>query len=163
MSDTDVRIVGLPSMRVASIRAFGESPEIDASAKMLAWCEPLGLLDDSEHPPVFGFNNPNPSPGKKEYGYEFWVRIDPGIEVTGEAEAKEFPGGLYAVTPCRLKDEVDSDYFREHGVLESWGRLHEWVDGSKYRSGSHQWLERPNDPRATMDDLVLDLYYPIEK
>jgi DNA gyrase inhibitor GyrI len=163
MSDMDVRIVGLPRMRVVSFKAESESPEADASAQLMAWCESRGLLDDLEQHPIFGFNNPDPSPGQKEYGYEFWVRVDPDAEVEGGVEAKEFGGGLYAVTPCRLKDEIASEFFKKHGSLESWSRLHEWVEGSKYRSGKHRWLEKPRDPRAAMNDLVLDLYYPIER
>jgi Methyltransferase domain len=36
---------------------------------------PRGLLKDPEQHPVFGFNNPNPSPDRKQYGYEFWMRV----------------------------------------------------------------------------------------
>jgi hypothetical protein len=48
-------------MRVASVCSISAHPEITAWNKMQAWAEPLGLLDDIESHPVFGFNNPSPS------------------------------------------------------------------------------------------------------
>ncbi len=93
MTELDVRIVELKPMRVASARVVSESPENDAWKILCAWAEPIGLLDDAENHPVFGFNNPQPSPGKKEYGYEFWIQIGPEIEVGGQGGSKRvFPG-----------------------------------------------------------------------
>ena len=163
MAELDVRIVLLEPMRVVSFRAVSETPENDAWEKTRAWAEPMGLLDDLESHPVFGFNNPDPSPDRKEYGYEFWIRVDPGFEPEGGVEVKEFEGGLYAVTACRLKEEASSEFFRAEGYLESWKNLYDWVEASRYRSGSHQGLEKPRDPRASEEDLVLDLHYPIEE
>ena len=44
MSDLDVRIVKLEPMRVASVRAVSESPEVDAWSKLRSWAEPKGFL-----------------------------------------------------------------------------------------------------------------------
>jgi DNA gyrase inhibitor GyrI/DNA-binding HxlR family transcriptional regulator len=162
MKEFEVRIEQLEPMRVASAQAISETPENDAWAKMRAWAEPLGLLEDLEKHPVFGFNNLNPSPGRKEYGYEFWIRVEPDIEPEGEITIEEFRGGLYAVTTCRLKEELESEFFQKEGYLESWKKLVDWVDSSKYRQGKHQCLERAHDPNAAAEELVLDLYYPIE-
>lgn len=163
MSDLDVRITRLESMRVLSFHAVSESPEAEAWQKLRAWCEPRGWLDDPETHPVFGFNNPDPSPDRKEYGYEFWIRVAPDFEAEGGGEVKDFEGGLYVVAPCKLHEETSSEFFAQEGFLESWKKLHEWVETSPYKSGSHQWLEKPHDPRAAEEDLVLDLYYPIEE
>ena len=76
---------------------------------------------------------------------------------------KEFGGGLYAVKECRLQEEMASEFFRNEGYLESWKMLHDWVEAGEYRSGDHQWLEKPQDPEAPEEELVLDLYYPIEE
>ena len=95
MIDLEVRIVKLEPMRVASVRAISETPERDAWEKMRAWAEPKGLLDDVEKHLVFGFNNPNPSPDRKEYGYEFWICIGPDIEPESEIEVKDFVLDLY--------------------------------------------------------------------
>lgn len=162
MKELDVRIVRLAPMHVASVQAVSETPEHDAWEKMRAWAEPRGLLENVEEHPVFGFNNPDPSPGRKEYGYEFWIRIDSAAEPEGEVEVKEFGGGLYAVTECNLKEETESEFFRKEGYLESWKKISDWVDASEYDCGKHPCLEKSHDPRAAEEELILDLYCPIE-
>ena len=124
---------------------------------MCAWAGPKGLLDKSEEHPIFGFNNPPPSPDRKEYGYEFWIRVDPGTESEGEVGVKDFPGGLYAVTSCKLKGDPKGN------VFEVWQQLLAWVQSSNYKWRRTHELERSLDPGASEDDLVLDLYLPIEE
>lgn len=155
MTDLEVRIVKLDPMRVATVRAVSETPECEAWERMCAWAEPKGLLDDVEKHPVFGFNNPNPSPDRKEHGYEFWICIGPDIEPEGEIEAKDFPGGLYAVTTCKELSTVG----------ETWMKLWEWVNSEKckYKWRKTHELEKQHDPRASEKDTALDLYLPIEE
>ncbi len=155
MVGIDVRLVRLEPMRVASVRAVGETPERDAWEALCAWAGPRGLLNDPRAHPVFGFNNPNPSPGRKEYGYELWIRIEPDTPAEGGIEAKDFPGGLYAVTSCRLLGEMT--------VPEVWKKLWEWAE-----AGSHKWrrtheLEQARNPEAAEDEMILDLYLPVEE
>ncbi|MHA1962191.1 MAG: GyrI-like domain-containing protein [Candidatus Thorarchaeota archaeon] len=161
--DLSVRVVELKPMRVASVRAISKTPENDAWMKMRAWAEPKGFLKDPEKHPVFGFNNPNPSPGKEEYGYEFWIRIDAEIEPDGEVTAREFDGGLYAVTTCNLKEEIESEFFQNNGYLESWKNLKDWVKSSKYKLRKGPCLERAHDPSASEEELVLELHMPIRR
>jgi DNA gyrase inhibitor GyrI len=66
MSDMNVRIVNLPPMRVVSINGFGEGPEGIAFDKMKAWAQAHNLLEEPHR--LFGYNNPNPSPGSPNYG-----------------------------------------------------------------------------------------------
>jgi hypothetical protein len=75
MSELNMRIVKLDAMRVASAQGFGENPEEQAWEKLLAWAEPQGLLADQDAVRFFGFNNPNPSPGSPNYGYDQWVTV----------------------------------------------------------------------------------------
>jgi DNA gyrase inhibitor GyrI/DNA-binding HxlR family transcriptional regulator len=163
MKEFNVRIVTLEPMRVASVQAISETPEHDAWERMRAWAEPKGLLENLEEHPVFGFNNPNPSPGKKEYGYEFWIRVGPDVKPEGHVKIKQVEGGLYAVTTCNLKEELESQFFRENGYLESWKKITEWVESSTYHLGSHQCLEKAHEPGASEDNLILDLYCPLEE
>ena len=163
MKEFQVRIVNLEPMHVASVRAISTTPERDAWEKMRSWAEPQGLLEDIDKHPVFGFNSPDPSPGQKEYGYEFWIRVEPGTESSGDVKIKKFPGGLYAVTTCKLKEELESEFFRKEGYLESWKNIVDWVKSSKYEFGKHQCLEKAHEPGATEDELILDLYCPIEE
>ena len=163
MKEFKVEIVELEPMRVASVQAISETPEHDSWEKMRAWAEPKGFLEDLEKHPVFGFNNPDPSPGQKEYGYEFWMRVGPDVEPEGGVEIKEFEGGLYAVTTCNLKEELESDFFKEKGFLESWHKILDWVKSSEYEFASHQCLEKAHDPTASEEGLILDIYCPIKK
>ena len=155
--ELDVRIKTLPPMRVASVKAISKSPEGEAWAKMKPWVENMGLLDNTEEHPVFGFNNPDPSPDKEEYGYEFWIKIGPEMVPPSEFKVKEINSGLYAVITTRL-------IITDENIIPAWKRLAEWVkNNKKYDFGSHQWLERHLNPRASIDELILDLYCPIKK
>jgi DNA gyrase inhibitor GyrI len=158
MSDLEVHIVRLEPMRVASVRAVSESPEVDAWSKLRSWAEPKGLLRDDENHPIFGFNNPNPTPDSKEYGYEFWIKIGRDIVSEEEIEVKDFPGGLYAVTTCKLTGDTSG-----RNVLETWRALWEWVKSSKYKWRQTHELEKLHDPLAPEAEFVLDLYLPIEE
>ena len=163
MKKLNVNIVELEPMRVASVRAISETPEHDAWEKMRAWAEPKGLLEDIEKHPVYGFNSPDPSPDRKEYGYEFWIRVELDTQPTGDVEIKKFQGGLYAVTTCKLKEELESEFFKKEGYLESWKNIVDWVKSSKYKFGKHQCLEKAHEPGASDEELILDLYCPIEE
>ena len=160
MPDFEVQIVRLEPMRVASVRAISKTPEDDAWKKMHEWSESKGLLSDLEKHPVFGFNNPSPSPDHEEYGYEFWIRVDPDLEPEGEIEIKEFKGGLYAVTTCKMAEDPGAV---SGGFLETWKKLSEWVKSSKYEFSKHQWLEKHPNPLASDADFVLELYCPIKE
>lgn len=149
MTGFDVRIETLFPMRVASVRVVSEHPEEDAWRLLASWAEPLGLLADPAAHQVFGFNNPNPSPGAREYGYEFWLRVDPAIEASGSVAIEEVPGGRFAV--LRHSGYPDPDV---------WRRLWEWAKAQGYEWGGTHELERMLTPAGTVDP-EFDLYLPI--
>ena len=150
MEKLDVRIVNLPAMKMASAYGFGASPEEVAWKKLLDWAGANNLLE-KQGVRFFGFNNPNPSPGSPNYGYEQWMTIDSTVEVSGEIKTVDFLGGLYAVTRCKLPQ-----------IGEAWQALAEWNDTSTYTFGSHQWLEESITPINTpFDDVIMDIYLPI--
>ncbi len=155
MPDLTVRIVKLEPMTVASSRIYGELPEHPAWEQMRAWAVRKGLLDDLSKHPVFGFNNSNPTPESKEYGYESWIGVEQGETPEGNIEIKEFPGGLYAVTNCKLLGEPN--------VLETWKWLWEWVKSSEYLWRQTHELEKSKDPMAPDDEIELELYLPIHE
>jgi DNA gyrase inhibitor GyrI len=153
MSEQEVRIVGLEPMLVASVQGFGESPERLAWGRLMDWAGARGLLAGGAGRRIFGFNNPDPSPGSPNYGYEFWLEVEPGTEPEGEAILKQVPGGLYAVRRCRGVSNIG----------QGWQRLAAWCEDSPYGMGSHQWLEEHLSPPREIveDELLLDLYCPI--
>ena len=149
MSEIDVRIVELEPMRVASAHGFGKQPEGIAWDKLLTWMNAHGLKRDEVR--FFGFNNPDPSPGSPNYGYEQWVTVGPDAVSEGEITVKEFGGGHYAVTRCKLPR-----------IGEAWKQLAAWREESHYQCGHYQWLEELISPPGTpFEDLVLDIYLPI--
>ena len=156
MTDLEVKIVRLEPMRVASVQVTSASPEQDAWDALRSWAEPRGLLNDLEKYPVFGFNNPSPTTGQKEYGYEFWIRVDADAEPEGGIEIKDFPGGLCAVTSCKVFNDPQGS------VPEVWHRLFAWVQASEYTWRKVHELEKLHDPLAPVEELVLDLYLPVE-
>jgi len=158
-----VEIKSLPTMKVASVRAISQTPENDAKAILDKYIKKHNLMDDPESHPIFGFNNPDPTPGHKEYGYEFWIKIDSIAETEADVIIKEIPSALYVVKECNLFDESNSEFFKAHGFLESWSQLSQWVKESDYQEGSHQGLEKALNHGAEFEDLQLELYMPIIK
>ena len=157
MSDEAVRIVDLPPMRVASVHAFGEEPETRAWERLEAWAEPRGYMEDREAHPIFGFNNPNPSPGSPNYGYEYWMRVGPDEVPEGDVRILDFDGGLYAVLRCPVEENPGEE------IPVAWHKLVAWREQSAYRSGTHQWLEEHLAVEEPGEHFTLDLYLPIVK
>ena len=156
MEDLPVRVERLPSMTVAAVRTFGETPEADAWGVLRDWAEPQGFLAQPECHPIYGFNNPGPTLDEPRYGYEMWMRVDPDTPSSEDVSVKRVPGGRYVVARCKLYGDPRGS------VSDVWMTLYEWVR----ESGSLQWkrtheLERhlgsPDDA-----ELELELYLPVE-
>jgi DNA gyrase inhibitor GyrI len=110
-----------------------------------------------KHYRLFGYNNPDPTPGSPNYGYDVWLTVDESVKPDGETRIIEFSGGLYAVTRCEVKHPWED-------IPGTWQRLFKWMQGSKYHQGRHQWLEEQLGPLEEIDGrlpFTLDLYLPI--
>jgi DNA gyrase inhibitor GyrI len=157
MEQLEVRIVTLPPMRVACINGFGQEPESQAFEKMRGWAKSCGLLDKPCR--LFGYNNPDPAPGSPNYGYDVWITLDRSVKAGREARIIDFPGGLYAVTRCDVKDPGND-------IPATWQKLVKWMEGSKYHHGRHQWLEEQigsPDEVGKSGAFTLDLYLPVSE
>ena len=148
MKEETVQIVVLEPMRVASAWAFGPNPEELAWQKLKAWAEPRGLLTSGQR--IFGFNNPNPSAGSPNYGYEFWLTVDADVAPAGDIRVADVPGGRYAV----LEADVTGDYGAT--IPAAWQRLDAWVAARSYQHGAHQWLEE-----HSLEGVPFAFYYPV--
>jgi DNA gyrase inhibitor GyrI len=155
MTNMDVKIVRLEPMLVASAYGYGQSPESEAWEKMNAFAASRGLATEDQPLGTYGFNNPNPSNGSPNYGYEIWLPLDPAeadTEPEGDIRLHKFEGGLYAVTQFKGLDNIG----------ETWRQLARWREGSQYKPGHHQWLEELLSPATVpMDEYVFNLYLPI--
>lgn len=150
-----VRIERLDPARVAWVHAHGPHPEEECWSKLQAWADGQGILRQPEKHPVFGFNNPPVADVGAEHGYEMWMVVDADAREGAGVGLKDFGGGLYAVTTCALAGG--------QGVPSTWKTLLGWVQASQYawRRNTHE-LERIRNPLAAEQDIVLDLYLPIE-
>ena len=165
MSNAEVRIVKLEKMRVASVLGFGSSPELEAWDKLLNWAGEKGLLGDLGKVRFFGFNNPDPSNGSPNYGYEQWMTVPSEIEGDKGVKVKEFPGGLYAVASC----------VGAGNIFPAWQKLVVWCEESIYEFGEGQALEELlnpeifiqtdgtfKSPESFADALRFELYLSVE-
>ena len=155
MDQLEVHIVDLPAMRVVCFNGFGESPEGQAFEKTVAWAKAHKLLGKPCR--LFGYNNPDPTPGSPNYGYDVWMTVVASVQADGEARLIEFPGGRYAVTRCKVKSPGED-------IPATWQKLVKWMENSPYQHGSHQWLEEhigPLDEMGGEQPFTLDLFLPI--
>jgi len=154
MEDLDVRIITLPPYKIVSFHGFGASPEIDAINQMNAWVAESRLLEDGQPHRFFGFNNPDPSPGSPNYGYDVWVTMDDACRPDGKGKLISYGGGLYAVTRCAGVEAISA----------TWQEFIKWREKSPYHfAHDHQWLEEFLNPNAPVDQLKFDLYMPVRE
>jgi DNA gyrase inhibitor GyrI len=153
VTDLDVRIVEMEPMRVACAHGFGASPELQAIEKMLSFLDSKGLRFEDVR--WFGFNNPDPSPGSPNYGYDVWATVGPEIEAEGEITMREIPARRYAVARCEGLEHIG----------EVWRQLVLWFEDSPYRKPPH-WYECLENllvhPDTPFEDYVFDLHLPIK-
>ena len=150
--DSDVHFERLLPMKVASFQAYGLNPEHDAMMKMREWAEPLGLFANPDKHPIYGFNNPNPTANKKEYGYEFWLQVDSDFE-SEDVKLKAIPEGFYVVTRCVVNDPYID-------IPKSWKNLINWVKSKGYEFTDKCGLEKVVSPSFN-EEFVLDIYIPL--
>ena len=150
-SNIQPRIVKLYPMRVASVRAVGKEPEIEAFRLMANWARELGVLK-AEGTRFFGFDNPAPSGYGGDYGYEVWMTVGEEIEASGKVVIRDFPGGTYAVRQTNLMN-----------LGQAWRELIAWRENSRYVEGTHQCLEEHHVlPLGILPEAVeIDLYLPV--
>ena len=150
MDKSDVKIVQLPELHVACAYGFGSSPEEEAWDKLLKWARENELLE-KHGIRFFGFNNPSPSPGSPNYGYEQWMTVNEDMQPSKDIKIRDFDGGLYAVTRCKLPE-----------IGETWQALTKWCEESQYAFAHHQWLEEGISPQGTaFEEVIMDIYLPI--
>ena len=155
MDELDVQIVNLPPMRVISAYGYGSEPENVAGKKMADFLKLKGLLAEyGSSIPHYGFNNPSPSHGSPNYGYEIWAKVPEEISPEGDLKVVNFEGGLYAVTRFKNLENIS----------KVWGELVRWRETSDYREGSHQWLEHLLNPLVNdPSKFIFELFLPIKK
>lgn len=152
--DLVVTFERLMPMRVVSFQAISNTPENDAWKKLREWAEPRGLFADPIVHSIYGFNNPNPQPSKKEYGYEFWIQVDLDFHEE-DVKILNIPEDYYIVTRCFVKDP-------EKDIPEAWTKLINLIKAKGYEFGDHCGLEKVISSSHT-GNWILDIYIPIKE
>lgn len=153
MSEEKIKIVTLVPFKAVSFHGFGETPEDLAHQAANQWIKKHNLFEEDKFR-HFGFNNPNPSPGSPNYGYEIWIA--PNQEFTPDPQDKliDFEGGLYATAYCPKLDVIG----------QVWQELVNWRDANGYFYATHQWLEQLHTPwQKNRTNYDFTLYLPIKK
>ena len=156
MSERAVSVVQLPPMRVASALGFGTEPELQASTMIHEVAKKAHIELDFNKIRMYGFNNPNPSPGSPNYGYEFWLPVDESVEAIDPIQIKQFAGGMFAATRFTGLSNIG----------RVWGELVAWVENSSYAFGSEfcQCLEKNDTPfEQDPERWTFDLYLSVSE
>ncbi len=157
MEKQEIKVVALEPMRVVSAHGFGASPEAIAWDKLMAYVRTQGLTGKLEQHRFFGFNNPNPSAGSPNYGYEQWMTVGPDAVATDDVKVYEFAGGRYAVARCK----------GPWNLPQAWQDLVIAVEGSGQRLRPGQCLEEALNPEVVnqippdYDALEFEIYAPV--
>ena len=154
MKEREVRIVDLPPMRVASALGFGTDPEDQAFSILVPFAKRIGLEPGSPGYRTFGFDNPGPSLGSPNYGYEVWLPVGPDVEAEDPITIKDVPQSKYAVTRVTGVSNIG----------RGWGDLVAWFEDSPYTRPPDcgMCLEEVLNPTETdPEKLIFDLYLSI--
>lgn len=163
----NVRIVHLPPYTVAASHYVGENPEGNAGDQLCEFLKSSNLYSIKPDARVFGFNHPNPSSDRPEYGYEIWVTIPGDMDVPAPLVKKHFGGGLYAAHTIVL------------GNFHQWDWLAKWVrvDNPKYEANDNDdcgecmgglleehlnYVYHANLDWPKSDEHQLDLLFPVK-
>ncbi len=148
-----VRIEKLQMMHAIRFYAFGKSPELDAWSSAVGFLKPRGLLEYPQKRRIFGRNNPPPSGPGATYGYEFFLTLEPGEKIQGKIDTEDIPGGTFAVV--RVKGV--------NRITKMWEYLYNWCTEKGFRIAGHGLEEHHTLPDVPVDELVWDLWLPIER
>ncbi|MBQ2953953.1 MAG: effector binding domain-containing protein [Clostridia bacterium] len=120
----NVRFIVLPPMTVAAFHYVGPDPEEHVGDMASRFVQESRLYDVKPDSRMFGFNHPNPSPDRPNYGYEVWVTIPEDFDVPAPGVKKHFPGGLYAAHAI------------DFGSFHEWAWLAQWVENNPDWAGN---------------------------
>jgi len=159
LCDSDVRIVYLPSMTVASayfsgVAEFGVG--VEATGMIEKFVYDTDLLKIKPDARGMGFAVSDEMPATE---YEAWVSIPDDMEVKPPLTKKTFQGGMFATHVLR-------DWsFEDWGLLADWVRSsekYEEAEGLPYFEEVLNYYNLMMDG-AKMEDTQLDLLFPIKR
>lgn len=153
-ADLSCHVVDLPCYHMASVRAFGLSPEAEAWAMLLEWAERTQRDPVSGDHRFFGFNDPSPSGPGQPYGYQQWMTVTPDVHVDEHEDVSiiDFSGGRFATTRCEGLGTIG----------DRWRQLFDYVAASELTPAPEPGLEELlTVTAADPAEFVFNLYLPV--
>ena len=149
MSSSDIRVVQLEPLRLATLVGTGLTPELNGWQMLLRWAQEHGCLDAKPAPRFFGYDVWR---AKDAHDYRVLMTVSENCCRDSQIDVITLPGGIYAV-------------HRVHGTRSipgAWQQLDDWLNDSSYQLGQHQWLEEHiRFIDLPEQDFLLDLYLPL--
>jgi len=169
---TDVRIIYLPPMTVATASACGENCEGKALEMTERFVKERNILKIKPDIRQFGFDCSMGATGVGENSnkYQVWVSIPDDMEVPEPLVKRTFKGGLYASHMIKMGDFHHWDFLREWVNNSSeydndWNtvRCTPWdQDMDKCLEESLNFWNNMQNPNFNPDNSQLDLLFPIK-
>ena len=157
---SDVRILTLPRMAVASAHYVGPNPEDHAGDMLWGFIREHNIAIVKPDARVFGFNNPDQFPTQQYYGYEYWLTIPEDLDVPAPLVKKVMDGRLYAVHTIKMGD------FHEWQDLIRWAEESSEYEVAFRDTGMGGLLEEHLNALNWPEEQgrqQLDLYLPIRR
>ena len=104
--DLDIELVDLEPMHVVAARGYGTAPEYEAWDAILEFSRERHIDPWDNTHRFFGFNNPEPEPGRVAYGYEQRMTVEDAVSPDLGLEIKDSPGGRYAKAHIHGLDSI---------------------------------------------------------
>ena len=157
-----VRLERIDPLPAVYAYAFSDSPEEDATKKLMDWTKSRGLMENNSVSRLFG-RNTYPTDKSEPHGYELYLTVEGAIEAEGDIKSGAIPGGLYAV--MRFKNL--------YRIGEAWEKLWKWIETSEYehvgwKKGENGWVggfeEQVNwKEQKQHTDWVFDLWVQLKE
>ncbi len=149
MKSSEIRVLQLEPLRLATLLGSGRTPERSAWRALLDWARQNGCLETTPAPRFFGYDVWRT---KDTHDYRVMMTISADHRRDSTIDIMTLPGGMYAVQRVRGIGNIP----------QAWQQLDDWLTDSDYQLGHHQWLE---EHIAFIDlpdeEYVLDLYLPL--
>lgn len=152
---SEVRIIELEAMTVASASIISSNPEEEVMGFMNSWAEKQNINPQARR---FGFDVPVSEEEQRNglRGYEYWISLDKEISVDEGITIKHIEKHNYAV--LRIKEPFENPF---EYIPKGWEKLSEWVEKNGYSCSGHcdgYCLEEVVEANGIQ---YMDIYIPI--
>jgi DNA gyrase inhibitor GyrI len=129
----DIRLERLKTMLAVHTHVLSDTPEEDAGKRIQDWARSNGLFGNMRCR-LFG-RNTYPTDNPESHGYEFYLTIQPAMELTSDMDTGIIPGGLFAVLRFKNLERMG----------EAWKKMWRWIEANEHEyvgwtKGDYGWV-----------------------